>query len=84
MQKTLHDNFNSAKDYKPSVSEWLSSVWKGFMSPSQHSRIRNTGVPLSLLKELGETITTIPEGFTPHRTDCQGLRDAKEDDHGRQ
>ncbi len=67
VQKTLHDNFNTAKDYKPSVSEWLSSVWKGFMSPSQHSRIRNTGVPLSLLKELGETITTIPEGFTPHR-----------------
>ena len=67
VQKTLHDNFNSAKDYKPSVSEWLSSVWKGFMSPSQHSRIRNTGVPLSLLKEVGETITTIPEGFTPHR-----------------
>ena len=67
VQKTLHDNFNSAKDYKPSVSEWLSSVWKGFMSPSQHSRIRNTGVPLSLLKEIGETITTIPEGFTPHR-----------------
>jgi 2-oxoglutarate dehydrogenase E1 component len=67
VQKTLHDNFNLAKDYKPSVSEWLSSVWKGFMSPSQHSRIRNTGVPLSLLKDVGETITRIPEGFTPHR-----------------
>lgn len=30
--------------------DWLSSYWAGFMSPSQHSRIRNTGVPLDLLK----------------------------------
>ena len=67
VQKELHDKFNLAKDYKPSVSEWLSSVWKGFMSPSQASRIRNTGVPISLLKEVGQTITAIPEGFTPHR-----------------
>ena len=67
VQKELHDKFNLAKDYKPNVSEWLSSVWKGFMSPSQASRIRNTGVPLDLLKEVGTTITSIPEGFTPHR-----------------
>ncbi len=30
--------------------DWLSSYWAGFMSPHQHSRIRNTGVPLDLLK----------------------------------
>lgn len=31
-------------------SDWLSSYWAGFMSPSQHSRIRNTGVPMDLLR----------------------------------
>ena len=30
--------------------DWLSSYWAGFMSPHQHSRIRNTGVPVELLR----------------------------------
>lgn len=30
--------------------DWLSSYWAGFMSPHQTSRIRNTGVPIELLK----------------------------------
>jgi len=34
-------------------SDWLSSYWAGFMSPSQHSRIRNTGVPMDLLRVRG-------------------------------
>ena len=45
--------------------DWLSSYWAGFMSPSQHSRIRNTGVPMDLLKVgwlfsfcLGLTVST--------------------------
>jgi len=67
VQQELHDRFQDAKTYKPKMSEWLSSVWKGFMSPSQTSRIRNTGVPMDLLKEVGTAITKIPDGFTPHR-----------------
>ena len=67
VQQTLHNAFEAAKDYKPKKTDWLSSVWEGFMSPVQHSRIRNTGVPMELLKEVGTAITTIPENFTPHR-----------------
>ena len=40
-----------AKDYKQEKGDWLSSVWSGFNSPSQTSRIRNTGVPIDFLKE---------------------------------
>lgn len=32
--------------------DWLSSYWSGYNSPSQLSRIRNTGVPLNFLKEV--------------------------------
>ena len=41
-----------AKDYKQEKGDWLSSVWAGFNSPSQTSRIRNTGVPVDFLKEV--------------------------------
>lgn len=32
--------------------DWLSSYWSGYNSPSQLSRIRNTGVPNNFLKEV--------------------------------
>ena len=41
------------QDYKPNARDWLSSYWKGFMSPDQMARIRNTGVPMDFLKEVG-------------------------------
>ena len=41
-----------SKDYKQEKGDWLSSVWTGFNSPSQTSRIRNTGVPLDFLKQV--------------------------------
>ncbi|KAI3434698.1 hypothetical protein D9Q98_002760 [Chlorella vulgaris] len=67
VQQSLHDAFEGAKAYKPKKGDWLSSYWAGFMSPHQTSRIRNTGVPIELLKEVGEAITRLPEDFTPHR-----------------
>ena len=65
IQQILHDAYESAKDYKSKKIDWLSSVWHGFMSPSQHSRIRNTGVPMELLKSVGQAMTTVPEGVSP-------------------
>jgi 2-oxoglutarate dehydrogenase E1 component len=73
--KKIHDNiqgilstcFETAKDYKPKASDWLSSYWKGFMSPDQMARIRNTGVPMDFLKEVGTAITQLPDSFSPHR-----------------
>lgn len=44
--------FLQAKDYKQEKGDWLSSVWSGFQSPNQLSRIRNTGVPIDFLKEV--------------------------------
>ncbi|KDD76103.1 transketolase [Helicosporidium sp. ATCC 50920] len=67
VEKLLHDSFENAKAYKPKTSDWLSSYWKGFRSPHQLSRIRNTGVPANALRDVGQIITTLPPGVTPHR-----------------
>lgn len=52
MQSILAHNFDTAKEYKAEARDWLSSFWAGFNSPSQLSRIRNTGVPMEFLKEV--------------------------------
>ena len=43
IQGILQDEFEMAKEHVVSEQEWLSNVWAGFNSPSQRSRIRNTG-----------------------------------------
>ena len=63
----MEEEFEAAKTYVPKQRDWLASHWQGFKSPDQLSRIRDTGLPIEHLKNLGNLITTIPAGFTPHR-----------------
>jgi hypothetical protein len=36
------------------------------LGPKQTARIKNTGVPLPVLKQVGETIASLPVDFAPH------------------
>lgn len=65
--KILNEEFNASKDYLPSTRDWLAAYWAGFKGPEQLSRIRNTGVKPEILKNVGQAITTLPEGFTAHK-----------------
>lgn len=60
-----------AKDYVPTIKEWLSSSWQGFPSPRELAEetlpTRSTGVDVDTLKRIGRAISTYPQGFTPHR-----------------
>lgn len=49
IQGIMQEEFEMAKEHRVSEQEWLSSVWSGFNSPSQRSRIRNTGMLLLLV-----------------------------------
>ena len=39
----------------------------GFKGPDQVARMRNTGVPMEILKRIGKNVTTLPDEFNPHR-----------------
>ena len=60
-----------AKDYVPTIKEWLSSSWQGFPSPRELAEktlpTRSTGVDVDTLKRIGQAISSYPQGFTPHR-----------------
>lgn len=60
-------DLEASKTYIPSSDDWLSSKWKGFNSPKQHSRIRPTGVDVETLKYIGMKAGSVPEGFKLHR-----------------
>jgi len=63
----LNAEFEASKSYVPRPGDWLSSHWEGFKSPAQLSRIRNTGVNMELLKQVGYAVTEFPSDFTPHK-----------------
>ncbi|GMI12510.1 hypothetical protein TrRE_jg2005, partial [Triparma retinervis] len=60
-------DFEASKTYESKESDWLASKWKGFKSPQQQSRVRETGVDLEVLKHVGKVVSTVPSDFTLHR-----------------
>ena len=69
-RKHLETEFEVGQDYKPNKADWLDGAWSGMKvaDNADERRQGSTGVPLKELREIGEKITTAPEGFNVHRT----------------
>ena len=69
-RKHLETEFEVGQDYKPNKADWLDGKWSGMKVADNADERRQgaTGVPLKELREIGEKITTVPEGFNVHRT----------------
>lgn len=63
----LESEFEASKTWTTPPSDWLSSHWSGFLSPRQLSRIRETGVNVDKLREIGIKLCTIPSDLTIHK-----------------
>lgn len=67
----LENAWAAAKDYAPTSKEWLSSAWPNFPSPKELAEQNlphpSTGADKDTLVHIGETISSYPQGFTPHR-----------------
>src|SRR5580765_1375552 len=66
----LDAEFEAGQGYKPNKADWLDGRWSGMKAArdADDPRRGNTGVDAGLLREIGKKITTVPEGFTVHRT----------------
>jgi 2-oxoglutarate dehydrogenase E1 component len=56
--------------YRANKADWLDGRWSGFTKAgdAEDARRGKTGVDIAKLKEIGEKITTLPQGFHLHRT----------------
>ena len=67
----LEESFARSKDYQPTAKEWLTSAWNGFKSPKELATEvlphLPTAVETDVLKHIGETIGTPPDGFNVHK-----------------
>ncbi|XRB17367.1 2-oxoglutarate dehydrogenase E1 component [Pseudoscourfieldia marina] len=65
--RLLDAELQASKTHVSVAREWLASLWEGFKSPDSLSKIRNTGVPIEILREIGKRAAHIPSHVTPHR-----------------
>ncbi|HEY8564541.1 MAG TPA: 2-oxoglutarate dehydrogenase E1 component [Beijerinckiaceae bacterium] len=67
----LDGEFESAQGYKPNKADWLDGRWAGLKAVREDvddPRRGATGVAMETLKDIGQKITAVPEGFHVHRT----------------
>jgi len=58
--RLLGEEHAASRSYVPTPRDWLSSYWHGFKGPGQHALIRNTGVPMDVLRSVGDATTRLP------------------------
>jgi 2-oxoglutarate dehydrogenase E1 component len=64
----LESQFEAAKGYKPNKADWLEGKWTGIEVASGEDRRGETGASLQALREVGSSLTRVPENFNLHRT----------------
>lgn len=64
----LDKAFDEGKDLETQKADWLDGEWEGLGLPEDDERRGKTGVSKKKLQELGEKITTIPDGVDVHKT----------------
>ena len=69
-RQKLDAEFEAGASYKPNKADWLDGRWSHLKpAGTQDDEWRGrTGVELAKLKEIGEQITRVPEGFQVHKT----------------
>ncbi|WP_324749040.1 2-oxoglutarate dehydrogenase E1 component [Sphingomonas sp. LY54] len=67
----LEGEFDAAKTYLPNKADWFEGRWTGLGKPDTPETGRRnvaTSVPEEVLREIGETLTTVPGDLEPHKT----------------
>jgi 2-oxoglutarate dehydrogenase E1 component len=75
----LDAELEASQSYRPNRADWLDGRWAD-ITPArdlEDPRRGQTGAPVEVLKQIGEVITTVPEGFHLHRTIARFLENRR-------
>ena len=62
----LDEEFEIGATYKPNKADWLEGQWSGIKTASGDERRGQTDVDLSLLRKIGDVMTTVPADMKIH------------------
>lgn len=66
IKKELERAYEASKSHKFTLEEWKSEEWEEIKKVDKHGRVKDTGIKTSILKDLGEKITTLPDDWDFH------------------
>ena len=72
--KGLDADFEAARHYKPNKADWLEGAWMGLGLATDGKRRGETGVPLKMLREIGEVLASAPEEINVNRKILRQLK----------
>ena len=78
-RQRLDAELEAAQSFRPNKADWLDGRWAGLKAAQEagdDARRGKTGVDLARLKQIGERISQVPDGFHAHRT-IQRLLEAR-------
>jgi 2-oxoglutarate dehydrogenase E1 component len=67
----LEGEFEAAKSYLPNKADWFEGAWSGLGKPKAAITERRnvaTGCDEALVREVGKTLTTVPDSLAVHKT----------------
>ncbi|MGI9408300.1 MAG: 2-oxoglutarate dehydrogenase E1 component, partial [Hyphomicrobiaceae bacterium] len=64
----LDDEFASGDSYKPNKADWMDGRWSDIGFAEEGDRRGETGIDRSVIKDVGEQITSYPADFNVHKT----------------
>ena len=76
--KQLNEEFDAAGNYRPNKADWLDGRWSHLDKEGEKYQRGKTAVGMDRLREVGEALTRLPEGFKPHRTVARMLAAKRE------
>ncbi|MEY8830202.1 2-oxoglutarate dehydrogenase E1 component [Sedimentitalea sp. XS_ASV28] len=77
-QAHLNEEFEAGKDFKPNKADWLDGRWSHIDKHGEEYVRGETAITPETLKEVGDALTRVPDGFPLHRTVSRLLESKKE------
>ncbi len=77
-QATLNEEFEAGKVYKPNKADWLDGRWKNLARETAEYDAGATALSPETLAEIGQALTTAPDGFDLHKTVARLLESKKQ------
>lgn len=62
----LEKAYTKSKTHDFTIEEWKTKEWEEIRKPEKYGQVKDTGVSLDVLKDIGEKITTLPEDWEFH------------------
>lgn len=67
-QARLNEEFEAGKNYKPNKADWLDGRWSHLDKQDEDYQRGQTSIKPETLAEIGNALTTLPDGFSVHKT----------------